>query len=77
MGPPRGGRGVGGIPQLSQAPPQPVTYADLYREREFNRLEQELRQTQAELRELRTTPQEAVERTMTVADEQGNPMVVP
>ncbi len=40
-------------------------------------MEQELRQTQAELRELRTTPQEAVERTMTVADEQGNPMVVP
>ncbi len=63
-----------------------VTYGDLYKEREAQRLEQQVHQLVDRITELESKLKEAGhqageqagdQRTMTITDERGQPMVVP
>lgn len=75
--PPGGGGEYPGYPK-PQAD-RPVTYEDLAREREIQRLQHQLDQTQAELRQRRerASLDEATSGTMTLADERGDPHAGP
>lgn len=84
---PRGGVGGAeypGYPRREQA--EVVTYGDLYKERETQRLEQQVHQLVDRITELESKLKEAGhqageqagdQRTMTITDERGQPMVVP
>ena len=82
-----GGRGWGEYPGYPRGRgPMPVTQADLWADRERQRLERDLEKNRRKIQELESrllsstgpAPGSTTEpKTMTIADEHGNPMIVP